>query len=243
MLSVRVPNEDDRAATTKVRLSFPAGFQSVSYEAQAGWKAKVDRRRAGETAADRRRPRLERGRRDRLDRQPQGDRADCARSVPRLPHLGEAAGEGRRRARRSRRCRPTRTAPVVRWTGAADADKPAPTLRLTAAESAHGSSAGRAPARAAHAGVVSRTPARAPRASNVKRVAITFAEQLITGKIDVYRGGKRVAPASSGPGGATVAARFGRKLASGSYTAKWRAVASDGHVQTGLLELPRAVPR
>ncbi len=45
VLSVRVPNEDDRAATTKVRLSFPAGFQSVSYEAQAGWKAKVERRK------------------------------------------------------------------------------------------------------------------------------------------------------------------------------------------------------
>lgn len=55
----------------------------------------------------------------------------------------------------------------------------------------------------------------------------------MTGKIDVFRGGTRVAPAASGPSGATVAARFSRKLAAGGYTAKWRAVASDGHVQSG----------
>lgn len=104
---------------------------------------------------------------------------------------------------------------------------------LPVAAQAHVTVDARAQAQAAHAGFVSRTPAPGSRASNVKRVSITFAEKLITGKIDVYRGGKRVAPASSGPSGTTVAARFSRKLAAGSYTARWRAVAADGHVQSG----------
>ncbi|MDO8189181.1 DUF1775 domain-containing protein [Conexibacter sp. JD483] len=229
VLAVRVPNEDDRAATTKVRLSFPAGFQSVSYEAQAGWKATVVRRR--------------------LARPLQTDDGPVTSEVAAITWSGSRRGLGRIAPGQFREFRISVKLPgkggdtlafpalqtysngtVVSWTGAADADKPAPTLRLTAAESAHGS---RASARAAHAGVVSRTPGPGARAGNVKRVAITFAERLITGKIDVYKGGKRVAPASSGPSGATVAARFSRKLAAGSYTVKWRAVAPDGHVQSG----------
>lgn len=232
VLSVRVPNEDDRASTTKVRLSFPAGFQSVSYEAQAGWKAKVVRRR--------------------LARPLQTEDGPVTSEVAAIAWSGSKRGLGRIAPGQFREFRISVKLPgkagdvlafpalqtysngtVVRWTGAADSEKPAPTLRLTAAESAHGARAGRPPARAAHAAIVSRTPASGARARNVKRVAITFSQKLVTGKIDVYRGGTRVAPAASGPSGATVSARFGRKLATGSYTAKWRAVAPDGHVQTG----------
>jgi methionine-rich copper-binding protein CopC len=105
-------------------------------------------------------------------------------------------------------------------------------LALPAAAPAY-AAADRPQAEAAHTGVVSRTPAAGRTASNVKRVAVTFSQRLTTGKIDVYRGSTRVKPASSGPRGATVAASFSRKLAAGSYTARWRAVSSDGHVQTG----------
>jgi uncharacterized protein YcnI len=41
VVSVRVPNERDDASTTKVRLEFPEGIYSVSYAAQAGWKIAV----------------------------------------------------------------------------------------------------------------------------------------------------------------------------------------------------------
>lgn len=89
------------------------------------------------------------------------------------------------------------------------------------------------PARAAHTGVVARTPAPGARVRDVKRVAITFSQRLVTGKLDVHRGGRRVAPAATGPSGSTVAARFSRRLAAGTYTVTWRAVAADGHAQTG----------
>jgi uncharacterized protein len=41
--NVRVPNERDNAATTKVDLKLPPGFVSVSYAAAPGWKAHVSK--------------------------------------------------------------------------------------------------------------------------------------------------------------------------------------------------------
>ena len=40
-LDVRVPNERDDAATTKVDVQLPPGFISASYEPVPGWDAKV----------------------------------------------------------------------------------------------------------------------------------------------------------------------------------------------------------
>ena len=42
-LDVRVPNERDDAATTKVQLQLPDGFAFASYEPVPGWKVKVQR--------------------------------------------------------------------------------------------------------------------------------------------------------------------------------------------------------
>ncbi len=39
--SLRVPNEQDNASTTKVAVQFPPGFISVSYQAVPGWTTKV----------------------------------------------------------------------------------------------------------------------------------------------------------------------------------------------------------
>lgn len=41
VLNVRVPNEQDNAATTKVDLKLPDGFVFASYQAVPGWTAKV----------------------------------------------------------------------------------------------------------------------------------------------------------------------------------------------------------
>ncbi|ADB54174.1 DUF1775 domain-containing protein [Conexibacter woesei] len=231
VLSVRVPNEDDKAATTKVQLQFPAGFASASYEAQAGWKAKLVTRR--------------------LARPLQTAYGPVDREVASITWTGTRRGLGRIAPGQFRDFRISVKVPgragdtltfgalqtysngtVVRWTGRPDADKPAPTVRLTAAERAHGAST-RPQAQTAHAGIASRTPAPGTTARNVKRVAITFSQRLVTGKLDVYRGSTRVAPARSGPAGASVTASFARQLAAGGYTARWRAVVSDGHVQTG----------
>ena len=44
-LNVRVPNERDEASTTQVRVRFPPGFYSVSYEPVAGWSVTLKRRK------------------------------------------------------------------------------------------------------------------------------------------------------------------------------------------------------
>jgi uncharacterized protein YcnI len=231
VLSVRVPNEDDKAATTKVRLQFPSGFASASYEAQAGWKAKVTMRK--------------------LARPLQTANGPVAREVAAITWTGSRRGLGRIAPGQFRDFRISVKVPgkagdtltfkalqtysngtVVRWAGAPSADKPAPTVAVTAPASAHGHGA-KAKAKAAHAGVVRRTPAAGATARNVRSVAVTFSQRLVTGKLDVYRGSTRVAPRSSGPSGSSVKATFARRLAPGRYTVRWRAVASDGHVQRG----------
>ena len=41
VLDVRVPNERDDAATTKVDVQFPPGFVFASYQPVAGWSVEV----------------------------------------------------------------------------------------------------------------------------------------------------------------------------------------------------------
>jgi len=108
------------------------------------------------------------------------------------------------------------------------------------AAAAHAQPAASAPAaadgpvaQAAHTTIVRRTPASGATARNVKSVSITFSQRLSTGKIEIFRGNTKLSPRRSGPSGATVKASFARKLAAGRYTVRWRAVASDGHLQTG----------
>jgi uncharacterized protein YcnI len=42
-VDVRVPNERDDSATTKVDVQLPPGFAFVSFEARPGWKVTVER--------------------------------------------------------------------------------------------------------------------------------------------------------------------------------------------------------
>jgi periplasmic copper chaperone A len=42
-LDVRVPNEQDKASTTRVQLKLPDGFVFASYEPVSGWNVKVDK--------------------------------------------------------------------------------------------------------------------------------------------------------------------------------------------------------
>jgi uncharacterized protein YcnI len=51
-MSVRVPNERDDASTRQVRVQFPPGFYSVSYEPVAGWDVEVKMRDLAEPAEE-----------------------------------------------------------------------------------------------------------------------------------------------------------------------------------------------
>jgi uncharacterized protein YcnI len=42
-LDVRVPNERDKASTTKVQVQFPSGFYFLNYEPKSGWDVKIEK--------------------------------------------------------------------------------------------------------------------------------------------------------------------------------------------------------
>ena len=88
----------------------------------------------------------------------------------------------------------------------------------------------------AHAPVKERTPKPGSTVSKVRTVSVRFGEAVVTGKIQVFRGNTELAPKTAGlkPGNkAILRAAFARSLGKGSYRVKWRALADDGHHESG----------
>ena len=87
----------------------------------------------------------------------------------------------------------------------------------------------------AHAPVKTRTPAPGSTKSHVKRVAITFGEAVVTGKISLTKSGKAVSAKTSGLNGkkTVLSLTFSKSLKAGKYTVNWRVKADDGDTQTG----------
>jgi uncharacterized protein YcnI len=115
-LDVRVPNERDDAATTKIDIQFPPGFESASYEPVPGWKAKVAKQggevsqltfSGGEIAP--------------------GEFQDFGLSL-KMP--GGKAGD----KLTFKALQTYDSGEVVRWIGPEDSDDPAPTVTLAAGE-------------------------------------------------------------------------------------------------------------
>jgi len=52
-LDLRVPNEEDKADTTSVRIQMPPGFLDVSADPPPGWKFSTKTAQAGDTGQDR----------------------------------------------------------------------------------------------------------------------------------------------------------------------------------------------
>jgi uncharacterized protein YcnI len=231
VVNVRVPNERDTASTTKVRVVFPDGIYAVSYAAQAGWRVAV------KTSP--------------LATPVQTEDGPITERVSSVTFTGTGRGLGRIAPGQFKEFplslqmpdRPGATlafpayqtysnGEVVRWTGAAGSDTPAPTVTLAAPAAAL-----RAPvARAAHAPVKARTPAPGSKASNVKAVKVTFGESVVTGLISVSRVGQEVAATSVGlkpSNHAILQATFAKALSKGTYTVRWRARADDGHSESG----------
>jgi copper resistance protein C len=93
-----------------------------------------------------------------------------------------------------------------------------------------------APAAAdAHAPIDSRTPAPGSKVSNVTSVNITFGEGVVTGLISMTKDGQTVKPKTSGLSkkNTVLSETFAKALAKGTYTVSWRALADDGHHQSG----------
>jgi methionine-rich copper-binding protein CopC len=88
----------------------------------------------------------------------------------------------------------------------------------------------------AHAPVKERTPKPGSTVSKVRTISVRFGEAVVTGKIQVLRGSKELTPKSAGlkPGNkAILRAVFATSLGKSSYTVKWRALADDGHHESG----------
>jgi periplasmic copper chaperone A len=116
-LDVRVPNERDDSATTKVDVQVPPGFEFVSYEPRPGWKVTV--RRDGDTVS--RITWTGEGRRGAIA---PGEFVDFGLSL-RMPE-GKAGDKLTFKALQTHD-----NGEVVRWIGPEDADEPAPIVTLT----------------------------------------------------------------------------------------------------------------
>jgi methionine-rich copper-binding protein CopC len=70
----------------------------------------------------------------------------------------------------------------------------------------------------------------------MRTIRMLLALLVVTGKIQVFHGSKQLTPKASGlkPGHkAILRAVFARSLGKGTYTVKWRALADDGHHESG----------
>ncbi len=147
-LDVRVPNERDKADTTKVVVQFPEGFTTVGYEPVDGWKATVKMAKLAQPI------------------EVEGERVtERLSTVTFTAEKGVGIGPGEFRdfglslrmpekpgALVFKALQTYDNGEVVRWIGPEDADEPAPRVELTAPEGEGG---------AGHAGQGAAQPAAA----------------------------------------------------------------------------------
>jgi uncharacterized protein len=127
VMNVRVPNETDDADTTQVRVQMPDGFLSASYEKVPGWKVKVVK--------------------EKLDTPLKVEGTEVDEQVSEIVFSGGAIAPGQFQdfplsvkmpegdpgsALTFKALQTYSNGDVVRWIGAPDSDKPAPTVTLTA---------------------------------------------------------------------------------------------------------------
>ncbi|MBB4661212.1 YcnI family protein [Conexibacter arvalis] len=132
VFDVRVPNEREDSATTKVEVKLPPGFVSASYQPVPGWRARVAKQRLSRPIETENGPISEQvdtitwtGDGSAAGRIPPGAFQDFAISVK----LPDSAGE----TLTFKALQTYASGEVVRWIGAPDADEPAAQVTLTAA--------------------------------------------------------------------------------------------------------------
>jgi periplasmic copper chaperone A len=129
-LDVRVPNERDEKGTTKVQVQFPPGFASVSTEPKPGWRMTVATRKAkepieqfGETVTEEVDTVTFTARKG--TRVAPGEFVDFGLSLATPDEPGTTLT--------FKALQTYEGGEVVRWIGPADAEEPAPRVRLVAA--------------------------------------------------------------------------------------------------------------
>jgi uncharacterized protein YcnI len=164
-LDVRVPNERDDAATTKVDVQLPPGFISASYEPVPGWDVKVTTGKAEQPIdageglkSDMQVSQITWTGDDKQGKIAAGEFQDFGLSL-KMPD-GKAGDKLTFKALQT-----YDDGQVVRWIGPEDADEPAPVVTLTAAGDGGGHGAPAAPA-SSGSGDQSAAPASAPAASS-----------------------------------------------------------------------------
>jgi periplasmic copper chaperone A len=140
VLDVRVPNERDDAATSKVDVRFPPGFVSASYQPVPGWSVRVSMEKLAE-------PITSHG--EQITEQVAqitwtAENADAAIHAgqfidfPVSVKIPDMAGS----TLTFKALQTYEDGEVVRWIGAPDSDEPAPQVLVTASEGEHGGEAG-----------------------------------------------------------------------------------------------------
>lgn len=129
--TVRVPNERDNAATTKVEVQMPHGFVAASYQAAPGWKVKITKTKLAKPIQTADGPITEEvglitwTAASKADAIQPGQFRDFPLSVQ-IP--GKAGDKLTFKALQT-----YSNGEVVRWIGAPDANEPAPQVTVTAA--------------------------------------------------------------------------------------------------------------
>ncbi|HEX5712470.1 MAG TPA: YcnI family protein [Solirubrobacterales bacterium] len=139
VLDVRVPNESDDAATTRVDVQFPDGFIFASYQPVAGWSVKVQMAKMAEPVTSHGEEITEQVSRmtwtadsDNVGVQP-GQFQDFPISVQIPGKAGDALT--------FKALQTYDDGEVVRWIGAPDSEKPAPQVTVTEGSGEHGGTA------------------------------------------------------------------------------------------------------
>ncbi|MCX6390205.1 MAG: copper resistance protein CopC [Solirubrobacterales bacterium] len=85
----------------------------------------------------------------------------------------------------------------------------------------------------AHASVTSRTPGPNSTSHRVTGVQLRWNEAVVTGKLSVYRGVRKLGGGRLARNKASISMGFPTALAKGKYIVRWSAVADDGHRESG----------
>ena len=135
VLDVRVPNEQDAGATTKVDVKFPAGFAEVSYQATPGWSVKVVKSKLATPVQTDDGPVTEAVTRMiwTADNAKAGIQPGQFRDFPISVQVPGKAGD----ALTFKALQTYSTGEVVRWIGGPNAEQPAPQVQVTAAAATH----------------------------------------------------------------------------------------------------------